>query len=123
MPRYNIEKLNEFKNLHKITLKELSRITEIPCSSLSKVFSGFNKSPQIDVLLKIADAFSCSLDDFIDYEKEPESPYYYDRQIGKIAQDIYNSSCLKKLFSICRNLPKEDLQAVIAVSERLSILH
>ena len=91
MPKFSLEKLNEIKNSQYLTFKDIAESTGIPYSTVSKIFGGFNPNPSIESLLKIAEALECGIDDFIEYEKNPKSPYYSDRQIDKIAQEIYEN--------------------------------
>ena len=95
MPKFSIKKLNELKDAKGYTIKELAQITEIPHSTMSKIFAGINNNPSIETVQKIASALDCGLDDFIEYEVEPKSAYYTDRQTAKIAQEIYENKNLR----------------------------
>ena len=119
MPKFKIEKLNEIRNSKGYTLKEIAEITEIPHSTISKIFAGFNKNPSIETVQKIANALECGIDDFIEYENPPKSPYYIDRQTAKIAQDIYENPGLRILFDASKNLSPEDIQAVVEIAKRI----
>ena len=119
MPKFSIEKLNEIKNTKGLTLKEIAEMTGIPHSTISKIFGGFNNNPSIDAVQKIANALECGIDDFIEYETQPKSPYYTDRQTGKIAQDIYENPNLRILFDASKNLSPEDIQAVVEIAKRI----
>lgn len=52
MPKFSIEKLNEIRNSKGYTLKELAEMTDIPHSTISKIFAGFNKNPSIEAVQK-----------------------------------------------------------------------
>ena len=119
MPKFSIEKLNEIKNSKNLTLKEIADITGIPHSTISKIFGGFNNNPSIDTVQKIANALECGIDDFIEYDVLPKSPYYTDRQTGKIAQDIYENPDLRILFDASKNLAPDDIQAVVEIAKRI----
>lgn len=119
MSNINLNKLNEIKESKGYTLKEISNLTQIPHSSISKIFAGFNKNPTIDVLQKIANALGCGIDDFINYEVEPKSAYYTDRQTNEIAQEIYENKDLRILFDASKNLSPEDIQAVVEIAKRI----
>ncbi len=119
MPKFSIEKLNEIKNSKDLTLKEIANITGIPHSTISKIFGGFNNNPSIDTVQKIANALECGIDDFIEYDVLPKSPYYTDRQTGKIAQDIYENPDLRILFDASKNLAPDDIQAVVEIAKRI----
>lgn len=119
MPKFSIEKLNEIRNSKGYTLKELAELTQIPHSTISKIFAGFNKNPSIDSLQKIANVLECGIDDFLNYDIEPKSPYYADRQTNKIAQEIYENKDLRILFDASKNLSPEDIQAIIEIAKRI----
>lgn len=119
MPKFSIEKLNEIRNSTGYTLKELAELTQIPHSTISKIFAGFNKNPSIDSLQKIANVLECGIDDFLDYDIEPKSPYYTDRQTNKIAQEIYENKDLRILFDASKNLSSEDIQAIVEIAKRI----
>ena len=119
MPEFSLKKLNEIKNSQFLTFKDIADMTKIPASTISKIFGGFNKNPSIESLLKIANALDCGIDDFIEYDKMPKSPYFIDRETAKLALEIYENSNLRDLFENCKNLVDEDITALNAVSLRL----
>jgi transcriptional regulator with XRE-family HTH domain len=119
MDNINLGKLNEIKEAKGYTLKEIADLTQIPHSSISKIFAGFNKNPTLDVLQKIANALECGIDDFINYETEPKSAYFTDRQTNEIAQEIYENKDLRILFDASKNLAPGDIQAVIEIAKRI----
>lgn len=119
MPKFSIDKLNELKNAKKYTLKFISIESGIPQSTISKIFGGFNKNPTIDALQKIAKVLGCGVDDFIEYEEEPKSPYYLDRKTGQMAQEIYENPNLRILFDASKNLSPEDINAIVEVAKRI----
>lgn len=119
MDNLNIDKLNEMRESKGYTLKELANLTQIPHSTISKIFAGFNKNPSLDSLQKIARALECGVDDFINYEVEPKSAYYTDRQTSEIAQEIYENKNLRILFDASKNLSPDDIQAVIEIAKRI----
>lgn len=119
MPKFSIKKLNEIKDSKGYTFKEISEMTGIPHSTISKIFGGFNNNPSIEAVQKIANALECGIDDFIEYEVQPKSPYYIDRQTGKIAQDIYENPDLRILFDASKDLSPEDIQAVILIAQKI----
>ena len=77
MPKFSIEKLNEIRNSKGYTLKELAEMTDIPHSTISKIFAGFNKNPSIEAVQKIANALECGIDDFIEYCKNEKNSIFY----------------------------------------------
>lgn len=112
MPKFSIEKLNEIRKSKDYTLKDISNITEIPLSTISKIFGGFNKNPSIDTVQKIANALDCGIDDFIEYEVEPKSSYYFDRKTAELAQELHDNPEYRGMLKASRDLDAEDLKFV-----------
>lgn len=119
MPELSIEKMQEIRKSKGYTYAELAKITEIPASTISKIFAGVQDNPTLTSLKKIAEALECGVDDFIEYEKEPTSPYYLDRQTGKLAQEIHDNPDLRILLDASKKLKPEDLKAVIDIANRI----
>ena len=119
MPKFSIKKLNELKDAKGYTIKELAQITEIPHSTMSKIFAGINNNPSIETVQKIASALDCGLDDFIEYEVEPKSAYYTDRQTAKIAQEIYENKNLRILLDAGKDLSPEAIKSIIEIANQI----
>lgn len=119
MPELSIEKMQEIRKSKGYTYADLAKITGIPASTISKIFAGIQDNPTLSSLKKIAKALECGVDDFIEYEVEPVSPYYLDRQTGKLAQEIHDNPDLRILLDASKNLKPEDLNAVIDIANRL----
>jgi len=113
------EKLNSQKAKKNLTNYKISKITQIPISNIEKIFSGVNKNPTLETIQKIALALECSVDDFIDYEFEPVSPVYVDKQTQLIAEEIYKDKKLKELFFYTKELNKDDINFIISLAKRL----
>lgn len=98
----------------------------------SAVFSEWKKgksTPKIDKLKKIATYFGVDIDcfaaeDFDEWRKEynkknfPDAkndPYYTDPETAQIAQEIFESSDLRTLFSTTRHAKPENVKRYIAM--------
>ena len=57
-----IERIKTRKSEKKITNDQLSELTGIPVSTLSKILAGFSDSPKLSNIVAICDALDCSLD-------------------------------------------------------------
>lgn len=123
MPQFSIKKLNEIRASKNYTLKDIAAATEIPLSTISKIFAGIHKNPSIESVQKIAKALQCGIDDFIEYEEEPSSAYYLDRKTGEIAQEIFENPDLRILLDASRKLTPEEMQIVINVANGLKKNH
>ncbi len=117
----NKEKLAELKRSKNYTSNDISKKTGIPKSTIEKIFGGFNKNPTIESLQKIAKALDCGLDDFVEYEKEPASPFYADRVISKLVNSLYERPELKKLLENAKMLNSKDINLLIEISRRLNM--
>ena len=120
MSKLSKEKLNKIKQSKNYTSKEIAEKTGIPKSTVEKIFGGFSKNPTLDILLKIADILDCGLDNFIEYGKEPESPFYKDRMIQELIEYIYEKKDLKNLVDIVKRLDNKDIQLITDICKRLS---
>ena len=86
---------------------------------MSKIFAGINNNPSIETVQKIASALDCGLDDFIEYEVEPKSAYYTDRQTAKIAQEIYENKNLRILLDAGKDLSPEAIKSIIEIANQI----
>lgn len=57
----------------KYTLEDLSELSKVPLSTLSKITSGITPNPRYDTMAAIAQALNCSLDEFS--ESAPKTCY------------------------------------------------
>ena len=113
-------KLEFFKFRKKYTNQKISALTGIPISSIDKIFSGNNKNPTVETISKIAEVLGCSIDDFIENDREI-SPFYSDREMAKSVQEIYNNPLLKTLYESARELADDDLTAINHIVKKLSV--
>lgn len=119
MPKLSKEKLNEIKQSKNYTAKYISEKTGIPKSTVEKIFGGFNKNPTFESLQKIADVFGCGIDDFMEFETEPDSPFYTDRMVMKLVHQVYDRSDVKQLLEVVQNLDVNDVNLLISLAKRL----
>lgn len=120
MPKLSKEKLNEIKESKNYTLKDIADLTGIPQSIIAKIFGGFNKNPTIVSLQKIAKALDCGLDDFIEYEQEPISPFYMDRLTMKLVEILNERKDIRQLVSEAKSLSSEDVEILISITKRFA---
>lgn len=119
MCNLNLEKMQEIRKSCNFTYKKLAEITGEPLSSIQKLYGGFNKNPTLSLLKKLANACQCGVDDFLEFETEPISPYYLDRKTGELAQEIFENPDLRILLDASRDLTTEDINAVVEIMNRL----
>lgn len=118
MPKFSIEKIQEIRKSKNLTYDEIAQISGLSKSAISKVFGGFQENPTTLFLEKMAEVFDCGIDDFFIFEKEPKSPYYFDRKSIEIAAEINNNIEYKALFEAAKKLKTEDIRLVTKVIER-----
>lgn len=120
MSKLSTQKMQEIRKAKGMTYTVLAKHANISKSTVEKIFGGFNDNPSLNYLEKIAKALDCSIDDFIEYDTEPTSPYYLDRQTGKIAQEMLDNPELKVLFDASKRLKPEDIKVVTEIVNRLA---
>lgn len=119
MAKLSIEKMQKIRETADLTYKEIAEITGISESSITKLFGGFQVNPSIDSLVKIAEALKCEVDDFIERETEPTSPYYLDKKTAEIAQDLAERPELNAALRAMRDLPPEDIKNITGIVEKM----
>lgn len=120
MPKLCKEKLNELKRSKNYTAAEIAKRTGLPKSTIDKIFGGFNKNPTLDSLERIARVLDCGIDDFLEYENEPASPFYVDRVVNKISLSFSENPKLKLLFDISKKLNSDDVEMLISFAKRMA---
>lgn len=111
--------MKEILKAKNMTYDSLAEKTGMSKSSIAKIFGGFNENPTMKFLKAIANALECSMDDFFEWDEEPTSPYYLDRQTAKIAQEIHDNPEYRILFDATKDLTPEQIQAVISVANSI----
>lgn len=69
----NYQKIKKIMNSRDYTYEDLSHLSKIPMSTLTKIGSGITANPGYDTMLAIAKALNCSMDEFSD--RQPLVPY------------------------------------------------
>ena len=117
MSKLSVKKLNEYKKAKCFTNKKISQVTNIPIATIDRLFSGANSNPTVTLLQKMARLFECTVDDFIEYDKNsPLAEYYDNKETAKLAQEIHDNPEYRILLDAAKNLSPEQLKAVINVA-------
>lgn len=114
-----LEKIKEYKNQKGYTTKQLSELSGVPLGTINKIISGTTKNPQLAALSAIADALGCSVEEFVEREEHDSEDYYMNREVSKMAQEIYDNPELRILFDASRKLEKEDILTVVSLVKRM----
>ena len=120
MAIFSTKKMQEIRKSKGFTYKNLSELTNISESSITKLFGGFNKNPTMNYLRKIAEALDCSIDDFFEWEALPTSPYHLDRITASILNDINKNPSIKKLLQLAQKMSSEDLHVITYIAEKIT---
>lgn len=120
MSKLSVEKLNDFKKMKKLTNKKIAALTGLSISTIDRLFSGSNMNPNINLLKKLSTIFECTVDDFMEYDKDsPLADYYENKETAKLAESLKDNPQLKMLLDASKDLPSEDLDAVITIAQKL----
>ena len=92
MSKLSVEKLNDFKRIKNLTNRKISEMTGISIATIDRLFSGANTNPNINLLRQLSVIFECTVDDFIEYDKNsPLASYYENKETAKLAQEIHDN--------------------------------
>ena len=82
-----IERIKARKSEKKITNDQLSELTGIPVSTLSKILAGFSDSPKLSNIVAICDALDCSLDYIVSGIPENTNNYTLEPDEMRLIED------------------------------------
>lgn len=117
MSKLSVKKLNEYKRSGCYTNKKISQLTNTPIATVDRLFSGANSNPTVNLLQKMASLFKCTVDDFIEYDKNsPLAEYYANKEIEKFARIIHANQMYKILIDTAECLNPKQLKVVIDVA-------
>ena len=119
---YNIiENLCKSNNM---TVTEMCRELKITRSSLSELKQGRAKSLSADKVIKIAKYFGVSAE-YISGEQDNimveahNEPIYLDDETRDIIDELRTRPEMKILFSVSKNVTKEDIEATVEILKRM----
>ncbi len=82
-----IERIKARKNERRVTNEQLSEMTGIPVSTLSKILAGFSDSPKLSNIVAICDALDCSVDYIISGVPENTNNYTLEPDEMRLVED------------------------------------
>lgn len=68
-----IEKLKALKEERELTIADISSLSGVPQTTVTRIFNGTTPSPQFETVIQIAMVFGVSLDELMGL-KQPEAP-------------------------------------------------
>ena len=83
-----IERIKSRKSEKKITNDQLSEMTGIPVSTLSKILAGFTDSPKLSNIVAICDALDCSVDYILSGVPENTNNYTLEPDEMRLIEDF-----------------------------------
>lgn len=111
MSKLSVEKLNKLKKSKCLTNKKISELTNTPLVTIDRLFSGKSLNPTVTLLQKVAKVLECTVDDFIEYDKDsPLADYYENKETAKLAQELKENADLKIMLDAVKDLPPEVLR-------------
>ena len=111
-------KLDYLKKYKGLSNKLISEKSDIPISTVDKIFSGNNKNPNFHTITEIAKFLDCSIDELIETD-EKISPYYTEKELASFAKKIIEKPILKNLFKKLVIMQNEDLELINLFAKRL----
>ena len=103
-----------FKKKKGYTNDEISRLSGLPVTTISRILSGKTGQPTISTLEKLAKAFDCKPDELLGTEENVE-PYFFDPQTAEIAKKIKDNADFKRLLDIAADLSPDELKIFIGI--------
>lgn len=82
-----IDRIKARKSEKKITNEQLSELTGIPVSTLSKILAGFSDSPKLSNIVAICDALDCSVDYILSGVPENTNNYTLEPDEMRLIED------------------------------------
>ena len=67
-----IKKLTELKALKKMTNQQISDLSKVPLSTVTRIFSGQTENPNIQTIADIVGAMGGSLDELLGIQNQPQ---------------------------------------------------
>lgn len=75
-----LSRLQEAKVLKKMRIEDISKKSNVPVGTISKIFAGITTDPKIGTLIAIADALDANIDYLIYGKKRNQYRYYIFRK-------------------------------------------
>lgn len=105
------------KKRHK-NVRDLSKSTGIPASTIYSIIRRNNTKVDLDVLQSIADDLCVTLDYFSD-SSHKSNTYYLNEESASLAQEIYENPDLRLLFDTTRKVDPEDLRLITKMVSKM----
>lgn len=98
---------------------EIAKALGINKSTLSSWMNG-HRIPKMDKIDMLCSYFGCDREDIMEvYDPYRKKAYYFDKETGDKAQELFENQNLRILFDAARDSRPEDLQMAAELLERL----
>lgn len=104
----------QYKSKLNLTNKEIARRSGFSVATIDRIASGKIKAPKLSTIRKIAEVFSCSVEDLTGQETLTELSYK-DNKIIQFIRDLKENSSLLELIKICQGLSDDEIRTVIGM--------
>ena len=115
------EKFSKLLHDYGVSAYKVSKETGISQTTFSDWKKG-KSQPKVDKLQKIADYFHVPLDYFTEDNIKVEAhnePIYLDDETRDIIDELRTRPEMKILFSVSKNVTKEDIEATVEILQRM----
>ncbi|MGN1133348.1 MAG: helix-turn-helix domain-containing protein [Oscillospiraceae bacterium] len=115
-------RIEELCKQNKISITAMCKNAGVSRGSLTDLKSGRKKSLSTETISKIADYFSVPMDYLVRKNIMVEAhnePIYLDDETRDIIDELRTRPEMKILFSVSRNVTKEDIEATVEILKRM----
>lgn len=99
--------------------KEIAKSLGVAPSTVACWFNGI-RTPKMDSIDALCKFFHCDREDIMEpYDPHRKKAYYFDKETGDKAQELFENPDMRILFDAARNSKPEDLQMAADLLKRL----
>lgn len=109
------KRIKERRTALGLTQEELATKLGLQKSAIAKYENGRVENIKRSVIQKMAEILECSPAYLMGWDEsaaDQQTPYYYDEETAKAAQEIFENKELRMLFDATRDADAEDLRAL-----------
>lgn len=111
------DRMKSLRKQRGLSQRDLAQALKVSYSTVAAWESG-TRSPSVETQEDIADFFNVTLDYL--YGRDEGSVYYFDPEVAQYAEFLRSNPEYKVLFDASRKVPKEDIDFVRKMLEKLT---
>ena len=101
------------------TQQDIAKAIGVGRSTVACWLNG-SRTPKMDSIDALCEYFGCVREDIMEeYDQYRKRPYYFDKETGDKAQELFSNPRMRILFDAARDSRPEDLQMAADLLERL----